>query len=84
MRYHGEPMKQTVIPWHVLWEALKKLPKGKRRDEWLQHWFFGEKGAVLAKGKLKLKIPSHRASRRQKEADLLIRDWMKNRPKVLH
>jgi len=61
-------MKQAIIPWHVFLEALKKLPKGKRRDEWLQRWLFSERGAVLAKEQLKLEIPSHGASERQKEA----------------
>ena len=77
-------MKQIVIPWHVFRGALKKLPNGKRRDEWLQLWLFTENGAVLAKGKLKLEIRSKGTSKRQKEAALLIRGWMKNQTKMLH
>jgi hypothetical protein len=42
-------MGTTLIPWHVFFEGLKKLPEGSRRDEWLQRWRFNEEGAVLTK-----------------------------------
>ena len=76
-------MGTTVIPWHVFLEGLKKLPQGTR-DEWLQRWRFTEEGAVLIKEPQELENLSQEASERQIKAALLIRDWMKNRPKTLH
>ena len=72
----------TIIPWHVFLEGLKKLPQGTR-DEWLQRWCFTEEGAVLVETR-ELENLSQEASERQIRAALLIRDWMKNRPKTLH
>src|SRR5216684_7495123 len=33
----SKPMKPSVVPWPVFLKALRKLPKSKRRNEWLMN-----------------------------------------------